>query len=139
MADTTVTHGAPGIAEFNSQSYGNVKELRLQDTPPFAYRAVTITAGANLDLPIYSVVSLTGLALQSPADAVGVLMHPLVLANGQSATVHVLVQGHLDYEALNWDASFDTPAKKIAAFNGRPTPLAIILGTNPYTSDGVLA
>lgn len=144
MADNNITHGAPGIAAYSSETWGNVKELRLQDNPAVATRNITITAsGADLDLGLYSVVDAAGLAGYEAAVAdktvLGVLTAPVSLADGESTKVDVIVQGYLDYDALIWDASFDTAEKKKAAFDGLGSPINIMLDTNPYDSDGVLA
>lgn len=140
MPDFTIPHGAPGIAEFSSETWGNVKEVRLQDNPATATRSYTITAGASdLDLPIWSVVAANGLATRTGNNALGILPMPVHIPAGQSLTVDVIVAGYYDYDALNFDVSYATAAQKKAAFDGRPAPVNIILGTNPYTSDGVLA
>lgn len=55
--DTTLTHGAPGIASFGSESYGGPSEPRFGEGVPTTTDH-TVTAGADLDLPIYSVVSV---------------------------------------------------------------------------------
>jgi hypothetical protein len=140
MPDNTIPRGKPGVAEFSSETWGNAKEFRLQDTPALAVKSYTITAGgSDLDLPLYSVVATNGLATRTGNNAIGILPMPLSIPAGQSLTVDVIVAGHYDYEALVFDASYVTDAQKKAAFDGRPAPVNIILGTNPYNSDGVLA
>lgn len=144
MADNTITHGAPGIANYDSETWANAVELRLQDTPAVATRSITITAsGAALDLPLYSVVDGAGFAAYQAVvankTALGVLTAPVVLADGDSATVDVMVAGHFDINALTFAATFDTPAKKLVAFDGLGSPINIILGETPFNSDGVLA
>ena len=142
MADNTVVHGAPGIAGYDSETWGNVRELRLQDTPPTAVQRTTITAGGSpVTLPIFSVVSATGLATSAAgvSNAIGILPCPLYIPASSSVEIDLIVAGHYDYKALNFDASFTTDALKRAAFAGRPAPVNIILDTNKYDSDGVLA
>ena len=142
MPDNTITYGAPGIAAFARETWGNVRELRLQDSPATSARRVTLTnAGAELSLPIFSVVSLTGLAVagSGTSDAIGFLPCPVVIPAAGSIEIDVIVQGYFDFNALNWGASFNTDAKKRDAFVNRPSPVNIILDTNPHTSDGVLA
>jgi hypothetical protein len=144
MADNTILKGAPGIAEFNSETWGNVKELRLQDSPATATKKITITAGGtDLTLGLWSVVDAAGLAPYSATvagkTALGILTAPVFIIAGQSVTLDVLVAGYFDYEVLTFAATFDTPAKMIAAFEGMGSPINIILDTNPYDSDGVLA
>lgn len=144
MADNTITHGAPGIAEYSSETWANAREIRLQDSPATATRKITITAsGADLDLPIWAVVDTAGLAayqaVVADKTALGILTAPVFIPDGESATIDVLVAGYFDFAALTFAASFDTDAKKKAAFEGLGAPINIILDTNPYDSDGVLA
>lgn len=143
MADNTILHGAPGIAAYASETWGNVREIRLQDNPAAAMKKVTITAGADLNLPVFSVVSLVGLATMagdpSVSNAIGITTAPIVVANGQTVTLDVIVAGYFDFNALNWGGTFNTDALKKAAFDGRPAPINIILDTNKFNSDGVLA
>ena len=144
MADQTITHGNPGIAEYSSETWGNAKELRLQDSPATATRKISITAtGDDLDLAIFSVVDGAGLAAYQAAvankTALGILTAPVFVAEDATVVVDVIVAGYFDYDALTFAASFDTDAKKQAAFDGMGSPINIILDTNPYDSDGVLA
>ena len=70
--DNTIPHGKPGVASFESETYGNSGEPRFGDTPsPTLARMVT--AGADLDLKLYSVVSLIAgvLALAVSGSAAG--------------------------------------------------------------------
>jgi hypothetical protein len=265
--DNTIPHGKPGIASFESESWGNAGEPRFGDGPA---RTVTrtVTAGADLDLPIYSVVSLiagvlalavlgaaagsaTGtvtfsVAVPAANDTVtvngrvytfkatvaatadevligadlaatavnlaaainataasagtlfgsattintdvratvsgavvtvialnagdegnaitlaeastniavsgatltggdddidikpyGILASPMVLANGESMSVPIYVDGHWNMDALNWDASWQTDEAKRAAFEGSLNPG--ILVSKPNFSDGSIA
>lgn len=148
MADNTITHGAPGIAEFNEETWANATEILLQDTPPPAFMTITLSAsGSDIDLAINSVIaadgSLAAYSTGSPdsTDAVGITRYPIFIADGDSLDVQVMVQGNVDINALVWDSSFDTDAKKKDAFNlsTEAKPFNMILGSNPYDSDGVLA
>ena len=144
MADVTLTTGAPGIASYTSETYGNVKELRLQDNPAMVTKNVTITAsGADLDLALFSVVDAAGLAAYEAAvadkTAMGVLLAPVQITDGDSVVVPIAVAGYFDYDVLVFASTFDTDAKKKAAFDGLGAPINILLDTNAYDSDGVLA
>ena len=68
--DTTLGHGSPGIASFATQSFGGPGEPRYGEGPATTTHE-TVTAGADLNLPIYSVVSVIAgvLALALPAGA----------------------------------------------------------------------
>lgn len=57
--DTTLGHGAPGIASFATQSYGGPVEPRYGEGVPTTTDLI-VKAGADLLLPIYSVVSVIG-------------------------------------------------------------------------------
>lgn len=73
--DNTIPHGKPGIASFESETWGGAGEPRFGDGPA---QTVTrnVAAGADLDLPLYSVVSIIG----------GVLALAVLGAAGGSAT-----------------------------------------------------
>jgi hypothetical protein len=138
MPDFNTDDGAPGIAEYRSETWGNRKELRLQDQPAVATRNVEITAGvSDLDLPLFGVVSAGGLTAQG-STPLGILTAPVSLPAGQSMNIDVIVAGYLDYTALKFAASFTTDAQKQAAFNGAPAPINIILDKNPYESAAIV-
>lgn len=148
MADNTITNGAPGIAEFNSETWGNVKELVLQDTPALAFKTINLAAsGADIDLAINSVIaadgSLAAYTTGSPdsTDALAITRFPIFIADGSNMDVQVLVAGNLDIDALVWDATFTTDARKKNAFDlsSNVALTNFILGKNPFNSDGVLA
>jgi hypothetical protein len=70
--DTTIGHGAPGIASFVTESFGSAGEPRYGEGVPTTTDEV-VTVGADVDLPIYSVVSVIAgvLALASIGTAQG--------------------------------------------------------------------
>ena len=55
--DTTLGHGKPGIASFASESFGGPGEPRYGEGVPTTTHE-TVTTGADIDLPLYSVVSV---------------------------------------------------------------------------------
>lgn len=57
---------------------------------------------------------------------VGVLAHAASLGASGAGTGTFWYSGCFNIDALVWDASFDTDAKKLAAFEGSPTPTTII-------------
>lgn len=136
--DITLTDGAPGIASFATETYGNTEEVRFGDTP---YTTTTVNATGVLNLALYSVVSYDGttiaLADETVAgDAYGVLTAPVVLAAGETTTVDLIRTGHLSMDALVWDASFDTDAKKKVAFEAGLSP-TLFVSKKKFNSDGV--
>lgn len=93
--------------------------------------------GQNTDLAALSVVGLDAgvLALARLPDgedddgvaALGVLVTPVDPGAGQSGSAPIWRAGNFNPDALVWHESYDTPAKRLAAFNGAPTPTYIIL------------
>jgi hypothetical protein len=84
--DNTIPHGKPGIASFESESWGNKNEPLFGDG---ITRTVSrsVTAGADLDLPLYSVISLIGgvIALAISGTAAGSASGTLTIANAVPA------------------------------------------------------
>jgi hypothetical protein len=129
-----IPYGAPGVAAYQSGDMPSQVELLIGDIPAYG-ASVDLNVGANANFPIYSVVGETGgvMALakaDGSVKAIGVLAVPVVTGAGQTTSARVNTSGHLNMNALNWDASFDTDAKKVAAF-----PIGtsnILIGKNPY-------
>lgn len=126
---TNIPFGAPGVASFASDSYGQ-REVRSGDTP---VTTTTEKVGASTTLPIYSVVGraanaadgnlILATATGSPAiKPVGITTAPVVTGVGGATTVDVYRSGMWNPDALNWDASFSTDALKFAAFEGSVSP-----------------
>lgn len=142
--DNTIPLGKPGIASFESETWGNSEELLFGDTPPVATQSIQVTAtGAALDLPLGAVVSyvkatgVMALAVESTgSNASYILAAPLVAAEDDVIDVPVYRAGHFRQQALTWDASFDTDAKKASAFEGSISPTILISKAN-YVSDDV--
>lgn len=140
MADKTISHGAPGIAAFSSETWDNAREVFLQDTPAQAFKTFTLTAsGADIDLAINSVIAADGSLAEytsgSPdsTDAAGILRYPVMIADGSSMEVTVMVAANVNMDALVWDDSFDTDAKKKDAFSlSSVKDVNIIVGVNPH-------
>lgn len=74
MTDKTIPYGAPGIAGFDSETWGGPAEFLYGDTPPLASQSHTVTGG----------VGGTKLAFLSVVDALGALavFTPGVMASG---------------------------------------------------------
>lgn len=60
-------------------------------------------------------------------QAIGVVTQAVTGNDEGTTTVPVFYSGCFNPDALVWDVSFDTEAKKLAAFNGAPTPTTITL------------
>ena len=125
--------GKPGIASFESETWGNSAELLFGDTPPVATKDITVTAGANIDFPLGQVVNIAANGTITAAavttgvsNATHILAAPLVMANGQSFSAPFYVAGHFRQQALTFAASFNTDALKQNAFVGSDTPMILI-------------
>lgn len=142
--DNTIPLGKPGIASFETETYGNAGELLFGDTPPVATQSATVTAGDDIDFPLGAVVSIDAdgtitLATVVPesgggddpvvpaqSNATHILASPLVMEDGEEFDVPVYVAGHFRQQALTFDDSFDTDALKQNAFKGTATPMILI-------------
>lgn len=135
-----IPFGDPGVAAFQNDESGQV-ELLAGDTPAWADESYVVEDGAA-DLPLYSVVGFSAAGEVIPAltgsvdpnddiQAVGFTAASFVNADGVKK-VKVCRQAHVFVDALVWPASYDTDAKRLAAFEGAPSPTAIIASKHPY-------
>ena len=129
MATIPNQYADPGRAAFEeldtyTQTFllaGNHPEL----SQPFSYPCA---AGASIEQ--FAVVGLdvsgdlTLATFDKVVQAIGVVAQSF--DNAAVGTAPVFYQGAFNIDALVWDASFDTDAKKLAAFAGAPTPTQII-------------
>lgn len=66
----------------------------------------------------------------SPIQAIGVLAHAITTDGSTNYKgAKVFRGGHFNHKRLVWDASYDSEAKKVMAFEGAPTPTQIRVGT----------
>ncbi len=139
--DTTIPHGEPGVASFASETFGNKNEPRFGDGEAKTTN-ITVTAGADISLGLYSVLNLAGNALadynasRDAGCANFILAEPINILNGATMTFAVYRTGHWDMDALVWDASYDTDAKKKAAFEGSLSP-TIFIGKKAFNSGAI--
>lgn len=75
----------------------------------------------------FAAATMSGGRAQGGVQAIGVLAHAASLGASGTGNGHVWYSGAFNMDALVWDASFDTDAKKEAAFRGAPTPTTIII------------
>jgi len=66
--DTTIGNGAPGIASMSTESFASAAEPRYGEGVPTT-TSVAVTAGADLNLALYSVVALSAAGIISMAKA----------------------------------------------------------------------
>ena len=119
--DNTIPLGKPGIASFESESYGNAGEYRYGDTPPEATVHKTVTAGANIDWPFLTAVNVAANgAITKAVIAAGasnmthLLACPIIMTNAQSMSVPLIAAGHFVMQAVTFDATYTTDALKTA-------------------------
>lgn len=139
--DTNIPQGEPGVASFASHTYGNFGDVRYGDTHVTTTNIEITASGADIDLPLYSVINGTGVladwnATRDAGSADFVLAEPIFIADGDTMTVPVIRTGHLNMDALNWDASYDTDAKKMTAFEGSDSP-TIFVSKAKHNSDAI--
>ena len=137
--DNTIPLGKPGIASFESESYGNAAELLFGDTPAVVTDVATVTAGAAIDWPLATVVNIAANgAITKAVVAAGVsngnaiTAAPIVMANGQSMSIPIYKAGHFRQQALTFDATFTTDALKKLAVPGAPM---ILISKAKYVDD----
>jgi len=134
-----ITYGTYGQAAFESEDFYGPRELRISDNPPVSRSAVKV--GENVDLPAFSVVTYDGTTIALATDGgdkpYGITAAPVKTGAGESAVVQVFRSGHFNIDVLNFDASFNTTEKKLAAFEGAASPTVIILGENIFKDEAL--
>jgi len=140
--DNKIPYGEPGLAGFEKESWGNRQAWLYGDTPALTTKTVTFAAsGADIVIPFLGVIAADGdpavyNATPSAATANYVAATAITITDGDTKTVPVYVMGHFEQEALTWDASYDTDAKKQAAFQGSPNP-TIFVSKGKFDSDAI--
>lgn len=131
--DTTIPHGKPGVAEFKEEIFGGPTEVMFGDMPVQTINVSITASGADRTLALYSVINGEGDGLLADWNAVRdagsadmIIAEPVTILNGETAVVPVYVQGHFNMDALVWDASYDTDAKKKDAFVGGDYPMLLV-------------
>lgn len=129
--DSTIGPGQPGVASFASETFGGPAEPRFGDGEAIVTELTITASGADIDLPLYSVINGSGVladwnATPDAGTADYILAEPIFIADGDTMTVPVYRSGHWNMDALNWDSSYDTDAKKAAAFEGSVSPTIFV-------------
>jgi hypothetical protein len=139
--DTKIPLGEPGVASFASETFGNLGDIRYGDGS-METTNITITAtGGALALPLYAVINAAGQladwnATRDAGSASFVLAEPITMVQDAVMTVAVIRTGHLNMDVLTWDTSYDTDAKKAAAFEGSVSP-TIFVSKSKFNSDSI--
>lgn len=114
----------PGLASFASDTITGLVELMAGDTPPVVTGSGTYTSGqGTAGIPAWTPVFVAneGAPVQlvdgtTITKANAITAH-LVEAGSAAGNVGVYKAGMFNLAALVWPASFDTDAKKFAAFD----------------------
>jgi hypothetical protein len=138
---TNIPYDDAGMAAIQTEDFGRVPlwagEAPIVTTPEVVADATV----ASADLPAFSVVGrdangklvMAKYATDETAIApIGVTCSP-VLTGATAKNVAVYRGGFFNMAALNWDASFDTDAKKRLAFEASAP--GIFVGTIPTYGD----
>lgn len=140
--DNKVPYGTPGIAGFESETWGNKQNWQYSDTPALVTTTITVTAsGADVVIDFLDVLATDGdaavyNATPGAATANYIAATTITVPDGSSKEVPVYTMGHFEMAALNWDASYDTDAKKKAAFQGSVSP-SIFVSKSAYDSGAI--
>lgn len=106
---------AAGAVEIRAKVAGESGEVASTETlTNGAFGSATLTGGAG------------------GVQAIGVAAGAITSGVGENPTIQVYRGGHFNADALVWGASFDDDSKKLAAFDGAPTPTGIVVGVNKY-------
>lgn len=136
MVTRTVPYADPGRAAFEElDTY--IQNFLLAGSHPELAPAYSFPLPANANYAQFTVLGLNSSGELVPATwnatpanaikAIGVLAHASSRGATEPSTGPVFYQGCFNQDALVWDASFDTDAKKQAAFRGSPSPTNIII------------
>lgn len=139
--DTNIPVGEPGVASFATETFGGPAEARYGDTPVTTTTLAVTASGADIDLPLYSVVNGAGVladwnATRDAGSADYIIAEPIFIADGDTMTIPVYRTGHFNMDVLNWDASYDTDAKKKDAFLGSDSP-GIFVSKPEHNADAI--
>ena len=120
---------APGIP--STSHYANAPVERIRNGTEIAIAGEVLTVAESQELAYLQPVAFDAddqvVAAVAGTPAIGIAMAPVSTDAGETKTVEILRAGVLNPAALAWDASYDTAAKRQAAFRGAPAPTNIIV------------
>lgn len=131
MTDTVIKFGDTGLPAFQTGGFTGIEPFSGPTPINVKNFDVDPAAVAAAPMPIFSVVGLGANGLtyakqDGSVQAIGVTTAPID-AGVAAANVGIFMDGTFNPAALTWDASYDTDAKKLAAFDGAPTPTVIFV------------
>lgn len=97
-----------------------------------AVLTMDLVAAASQTIPALTPVGRNGAGALVPAvsgttAAIGITITDVVTAAASTKGIPVYRAGCFNPDKLNWPESYDTDAKKFAAFEGAPTPTNIVI------------
>lgn len=139
------TYNAPRLAQFAgmpSQSsdsiLGYIEGLITGESPlPVV---LDLPLAQSQTIPAYTPVGYSSgvlvPAVQGTTQAIGITLYDVTVgAVGAGGQGHpILIQASVSRDIVAWPASYDTNAKKFAAFNGAPSPTNIVVREAYYGS-----
>lgn len=121
-----------GVPKQESHDFGVTPHGLIIGELPAQFTVDMVTAYSQT-LKEYTVVgqNADGEIIPATADApaIGILLYPVTsAATGEKPVSRVLRSAAINpfYPSLIWDASYDTPAKKMNAFEGAPSPTQFV-------------
>ena len=132
MANVKIPYADPGRASFESLDTWSSDWL-LGGSHPVLEPAFSYELAPSTVLAQFTVVGLNSSGklvkaeLTTPVKPIGVLAHATTSGASGVTKGPVWYSGCFNSEALVWDASYDTDAKKLAAFQGSPAPTTILI------------
>jgi hypothetical protein len=135
MTNTVVPYSNVGQASFEKLDNWTQNFLLAGGEPEVWTYSFTVAVSQTLVMG--QVVGVDGSGHLIPAvlgttPAIGIMTQPVVTGAGDSTfSVPVYLSGSFNVNALTFDATYNTAAKKLAAFNGAPTPTQITLKARP--------
>lgn len=116
--DAAVVENASAVARKNTDAIVGL----VARVPGIAGNAITLSeVGINS-----SVTAFSGGLEAGGVQPLGFTVAPIA-ASGVEQSLGLVRAGNFNIDALNWHASFDTDAEKLAAFEGAPSPTNIVL------------
>lgn len=137
--DYTIPLGKPGIASFESETYGNAAEMLFGDTPAQASIVKSCTASGAIDWPLLTAVNVAAdgtitkaVIASGSSNMTHLTAAPIVMANAQVMDVPLYVAGHYRMQAITFDATFNTDALKVKGSASAPM---ILISKAKYVDD----
>ena len=128
-----------GVPEHWEQDFGVTKEGLFTGENPRQF-VVDMPVALSQTLAAYTAVGLDASgnivrAVHSTTPAIGIIMFPVTTgASGALPVGRILRGGCVNPNVIVWDASYNTPERRLEAFNGAPTPTQIVVrGLSSFT------